>query len=200
MGVAFAHGNIAEFMTRPKNQGGLDIAPVMSNLGYQFEVQYVGTENFSALFEFIPALNGLEQGQFLPSLNILNGFRFGQQGWEFAFGPSFGLKRMSYGVFDTKGVFNPDNPGQYWSQSDMQYAGIGWSTGALDEHGYHLEEHLDKRGYWKLSNRWVMAFGRTFRSGSLNIPVNVFYSSSKGGGMAGISMGFNITRSAENVE
>jgi hypothetical protein len=39
-----------------------------------------------------------------------------------------------------------------------------------------------------------MAFGRTFRAGALNIPVNIFYSSRGGGGIAGLNVGFNVTK------
>ncbi|UKN03095.1 hypothetical protein K6119_06160 [Paracrocinitomix mangrovi] len=197
MGVGFTHGNIAEFMTRGEDQGGLDMVPVMSNLGYQFEAQYVGTENFSALFEIIPSFNGLEQGKFMPNLALLNGFRFGQQGWEFAFGPSFGLKKISWGFFDTQGIYG--EAGKYWRQGDLHPAGFDGSTSAIEENGYFVEEHLDDRGAIKFSTRWVMAFGRTFRSGALNIPVNLFYSSNRGGGMAGFSVGFNITRSKKSI-
>ena len=42
----------------------------------------------------------MEQGQFIPTLSLLNGFRFGQSGWEFAFGPSFGGRRMINGLND----------------------------------------------------------------------------------------------------
>lgn len=197
MGVSVAHGTISEFMTRGESFGGLDMLPVMSNLGYQFEAQYVGTENFSALFEFIPTFNGLEQGKFLPSISLLNGFRFGQAGWEFAFGPSFGLKKTSFGFFDTEGIYGEKN--QYWRQGDLNPAGFDGSTNAIEENGYFVEEFLDNRGDFKLSTRWIMAFGRTFKSGALNIPVNLYYSASKGGGMAGLSVGFNITRSKKSI-
>jgi TolB-like protein len=202
MGVAATHGTMAEFMTRSGNQGGLDMLPVMSNLGYQFEVQYVGTENFSALFEFIPMLNGLEQGKFLPSVSVMNGFRFGQAGWEFAFGPSFGVKKESIGFFDKYGELGTD--GKYWSVSDLRNNGLQGTDSFVeelneDEEYYFLDNHLDGRGDVKFSTRWVMAFGRSFRSGALNIPVNVFYSSSKGGGMLGMSVGFNITRSKQSI-
>ncbi|MBD3636881.1 MAG: hypothetical protein HUJ25_06010 [Crocinitomicaceae bacterium] len=193
MGLSLAHGKIEEFMTRPEDQGGLDMFPLMSNLGYQFEAQYVGTQNFSALFEFIPSLNGLEQGKFLPSVSILNGFRFGQAGWEFAFGPTFGVKRTTFGFFDTEGVYG--DPGIYYRQGD-----IGNGTAEeIEAEGYFVEEHLDNRGDLKFSTRWVTAFGRTFRSGALNIPVNLYYSSTKGGGLIGLSVGFNITRSKKRI-
>jgi hypothetical protein len=46
---------------------------------------------------------------------------------------------------------------------------------------------------------FVFAFGRTFRAGALNIPVNLFYSSQKGGGMAGINVGFNVQKSKRPI-
>ena len=99
MGVGYTIGDMEEFVTRDERYGGLGIQPVVSNIGYQFEGQYVGTENFSALGELIINFTALEQGQFIPSISVLNGFRFGKQGWEFAFGPSFGLQKTSVGVF-----------------------------------------------------------------------------------------------------
>ena len=101
MGFAFIHDSeLYNFYTRKESQGGLDLFPAMTNIGYQFEGQYIGTDNFSALAEFIVNIGGMEQGQFQPSLSILNGFRFVTQGWEFAFGPSFGFKKRSYGYFE----------------------------------------------------------------------------------------------------
>ena len=193
MGIAYAHGINGEFLTRSEDQGGLDMAPVMSNLGYQFEYQYVGTENFSSLVEIIPSLNGLEQGKFLPSLTFMNGFRFGQGGWEFAFGPSFGVKKTSSGFFDNKGVFGV--PGRYLRLRDIEDG----TTEEIEAEGYVLEEHLDNRGDLKFSTRWVIAFGRTFRSGALNIPVNAYWSTNRGGGILGLSVGFNITRSKKSI-
>jgi len=199
MGMAYSHGTIAEFLTRDESRGGMEMAPVFSNIGYQFEAQYVGTENFSALFEFIPSLNGLEQGKFIPSFAFMNGFRFGSAGWEFAFGPTFGLTRKSDGFFDHHGVYDGNNYGQFWSRSDLNSAGFSSSDASIAEHGYMYTSNLDSRGDWKLSTRWVMAVGRTFKSGALNIPVNVFYSSVKNGGMVGLSAGFNITRKNTNI-
>lgn len=199
MGVAYAHGTIAEFLTRSEGRGGMEMAPVFSNIGYQFEAQYVGTENFSALFEFIPSLNGLEQGKFIPSFAFMNGFRFGSAGWEFAFGPTFGLTRKSEGFFDHDGIYDGHNYGQFWSRSDLSSSGFDNSDAAIEENGYMYSSILDSRGDWKFSTRWVMAVGRTFKSGALNIPVNIFYSSVKGGGMLGLSAGFNITRKKSNI-
>ncbi len=195
MGAAYTIGSLNEFLTRSKHQGGLEITPFMTNLGYQFEVQYVGTENFSALFEFIPTISGLEQGKFLPSVSILNGFRFGKSGWEFAFGPSFGLSKTTNGFIDTDGHYG--SKGKYWNNSDFNSSEL--SVASLAENNYEFTSHLDTRGDLGISTRWLMAFGRTFRSGSLNIPVNVFYSSQKNGGMVGMSVGFNIVRKKQNI-
>ncbi len=202
IGMAVAGGTLHEFMTRPEAQGGLDILPIVTNIGYQFEAQYVGTENFSALFEFIPMFIGLEQGQFIPTVLILNGFRFGKSGWEFAFGPSLGLNKTSYGFFDTEGIYGLED--RYWTQSEFLNTlsptpGVFYSNDDLKSAQYSLQTVSDKRGDVEFTTRWIMAFGRSFKSGALNIPVNIFYSSQKNGGMIGFSVGFNITRSKSNI-
>lgn len=195
IGVGYTFGTLNEFMTRSESQGGLGIQPVVTNIGYQFELQYVGTENFSGLFEFVPMLTGLEQGQFLPSMLFLNGYRFGKAGWEVAFGPNFGLTKTSKGFFDTDGLYG--EAGKYWSESDFRSE--GYSTNSLAENGYEVDTHMDSRGKLGISTKWIVSAGRTFRSGALNVPINVFYSSQKGGGMLGLSVGFNITRSRKKI-
>lgn len=195
MGLAYTVGSVNEFVTRSKSEGGMGIKPVMSNLGYQFEGQYVGTENFSGLFECLIMFTGLEQGEFIPSVSFLNGYRFGKSGWEFAFGPSFSLSKTSYGFFDTENAYG--TAGKYWSESDFLQE--GYNLNSLSEHNYEMTKTLDTRGHLGLSTRWVVGFGRTFRSGALNVPVNLFYSSQKGGGMAGLSVGFNIVRAKKAI-
>lgn len=215
IGVAIMTGNVAEFATRSTNKGGLDIAPVVSMIGYQFEAQYVGTENFSALGEFILNISGLEQGLFIPSVNILNGFRFGKAGWEFAFGPGFGLRKVSDGFFDTDGRFGDKN--EYFSTTDWyNYANETFNDPVAYpeyfENGYYeaptvdevhdeytITKNADSRGRTEISTSFLMAFGRTFRAGSLNIPVNLFYSARKGGGYAGLNVGFNVIKSKRSV-
>ena len=213
VGVGFMTGDFYEFATRSNAQGGMDIVPAISMIGYQLEAQYVGTDNFSALAEFILNVNGLEQGKFLPTLSILNGFRFGKAGWEFAFGPGFTLTRTSNGFFDTQGAYGPKD--QYYAVSGLGWNGNDWqnylndintdpSNPQLDSEdylnqGYQLQETLDERAEVKGAFMFVMAFGRTFRAGALNIPVNVFYSSRGKGGIAGINVGFNVTKSKSIV-
>jgi hypothetical protein len=214
-------GSLNEFATRPTEQGGMDMVPFMSMMGYQFEVQYVGTERFSALFETMFNVFGLEQGKFLPSVAFLNGFRFGNHGWEFAFGPSFGFKKETMGFFDVNNTFgngqnaywqdneynnydyvkymaaNPYTMPSSYNQNDPYY--VYQSSYSLTPSGYSSKMNLDSRGELKISTRFVFAVGRTFHTGALNIPVNVFYSSVKGGGMVGASVGFNILKKKEKI-
>jgi hypothetical protein len=213
IGYAFMTGSLAEFATRGTDRGGLDIFPAVSMIGYQFEGQYVGTENFSALIEGIININGLEQGQFIPSISVMNGFRFGKAGWEFAFGPGFGLKKTTYGFFDNHGLLG--DAGKYWNENDWnsyvnrelyddpQYNTQGYfippSVSDIHEDYDFSKKYADTRGSTSISTMFVVAFGRTFRAGALNIPVNVFYSSRKGGGMAGMSVGFNVMKSKKPI-
>ena len=202
-----AGGDMFDYFTRSEAQGGLDILPAMTNIGYQFELQYIGTENFSALFEIIPNIGGMEQGQFIPTLSLLNGFRFGQSGWEFAFGPSFGGRRMINGL-------NDPETGKYYTESEWfekDYAEWSADPNNVDpETGAWLNVHqapskdlytkrLDSRGYMEFNTNWVMAVGRTFKSGALNIPVNLYYSGNKHGQVIGTSVGFNITKQKKDI-
>jgi len=217
IGYAVMIGDFNEFATRPENQGGLDIFPGMSMIGYQVEKQYVGTENFSALVEGIFNVSGLEQGQFIPSITLLNGFRFGKAGWEFAFGPGFGLKKTSQGFYDKNSFFGKGE-NYYYSESDwnrysndkyknspdsLYYDQFGNFTPPTAEQiggaDFINTEHLDARGEVKINTTFLFAFGRTFKAGALNIPVNVFYSSSKGGGLTGVSVGFNVINDKANI-
>lgn len=213
IGYALMTGDYMEFAMRDEKQGGLDIFPAVSMIGYQFEKQYIGTENFSALFEFIPNISGLEQGKFIPTMSFLNGFRFGKAGWEIAFGPGLGFKRTSQGFFDTNGSFG--NAGNYISESDWnEYAYDRYSSDTTFapngtfvipqpsdlETDYQFDRHADARGNVQLTTNFLFAVGRTFRAGSLNIPVNVFYSAKSGGGIVGLNVGFNVVKMKTSVK
>ena len=215
VGYAYMVGSLAEFATRSTDRGGLDIFPGISMIGYQIEGQYVGTENFSALIEGVFNVSGLEQGQFIPTATIMNGFRFGKAGWEFGFGPGFGLKKVTNGFFDTEGTFgdkdtyfNSDDWYSYASKESLdptQHPSFFNTDGTMKtlteiNSKYNFSsKHADTRGDLAISTMFVMAIGRTFRAGSLNIPVNVFYSSRKGGGMVGLSVGFNVLKSKKPI-
>jgi hypothetical protein len=192
VGYSFFTGDLAEFASRPEDQGGMDIFPSAALIGYQLEKQYIGTENFSALGEVLFMVSGLEKGYALPSLTLMNGFRFGKAGWEIAFGPGFGIKRTSDGFFDTDGLYG--EAGQYWRVSDFRNSNH-YDIELNPEPAYGIRDVLDNRGNRvSLNTRWVMAFGRTFKAGGLNIPVNVFYSSMKNASMIGLSVGFNVVK------
>lgn len=207
--AAAAFGDMNKFFQRKTYYGGLDIYPIISNIGYQFEIQYVGTENFSALFEVIPNIAGLEQGQFIPSLSLLNGFRFGQAGWEFAFGPAIGVRKVKTGYLGGGGtIFYSE---QEWFNEDYRIwaadpANVNQTTGEwLPGQNYEAPSpsvystYLHKDGYSDFNASWVMAVGRTFRKGALNVPVNVYYSGNKFGGMVGMSVGFNVVKSKKTI-
>ena len=191
IGYSMLTGRLNEFATRPEREGGLDIFPGVSMIGYQFEKQYIGTDNFAALGEVLVTVSGLEQGVFLPSLVLMNGFRFGKKGWEIAFGPGFGISRKSYGFFDTDGLYGEQ--GSYWTTNRFDEVFNNDPEAELVQPNYPIDKHLDSRGSkFELNTRWVMAVGRTYRIGGLNVPVNIFYSNMKRAGMVGVSVGFNI--------
>ncbi len=215
VGYAVMTGSARDFAMRDSRRGGLDIFPGMSMIGYQFEGQYVGTENFSALIEVFANVWGMEQGKFIPSLNLMNGLRFGDAGWEIAFGPGIGIKKTSFGFFDDKGLFGES--GQYFSDKDWRTyadATYGHDPTYQDEFGifhrptptnvessYNLDErHVDTRGSYQISTHFVVGAGRTFRSGALSIPVNFFYSFQKKGGLAGFSIGINIVKAKSQIK
>lgn len=200
IGYAVMAGTFYEFANRPSSQGGLDIFPGVSMIGYQIERQYVGTENFSALIEGLFNLTGLEQGLFMPSISVMNGFRFGKKGWEFAFGPGFGLTKESKGFFDTEGILG--EAGNYISKEDYRdskYYESNPDVSTLDPSYNFATSVMDVRGDTKISTSFIFAVGRTFRAGALNIPVNIFYSSKKGGGLTGVSVGFNVMKTKKEI-
>jgi hypothetical protein len=56
---------------------------------------------------------------------------------------------------------------------------------------FPIMERMDSRGEYKLSSSFVFAFGRTIKSGRLNIPLNIFFSPGREGWRMGASFGFN---------
>jgi hypothetical protein len=200
IGFALMTGDVADFATRSETYGGLGIQPFTSMIGYQIEGQYVGTENFSALVEGIFNISGLEQSQFIPSFSLLNGFRFGKANWEFAFGPRFGIAATSYGYLDADGVYGQENV--FYTQYEWESnpgGGLAPTAGGDIVTNPGFEREFDKDGTKRLATSFLLAFGRTFQAGSLNIPVNLFYSSQKGGGFVGINMGFNVQKSKQPI-
>jgi hypothetical protein len=181
MGATFMTGYLGNLMTRSENAGGYNGNPFMFQFGYQFEKQYLNEGNFQALFEFIPMITGLDQGQFIPSITLLNGLRNNKTGWEFAFGPTFALSKMAEGYIHptTKDfIIKPTNFGKSLEQE-------------AKELGAGVENRPDSRGDADITYGFLIAAGKTIKSGKLNLPVNLYAVPGKNGIRFGISMGWN---------
>jgi hypothetical protein len=153
-GMSFFTGPTADRFMASKSKGGYNgVYPGVWMFGYQFEKQYLNTGDLQVLFEFIPMINGLDQGLFMPSFILLHGIRSNNTGLEFAFGPSVR-------------IYNADK-----------------------------NSMLDSRGDLSLGSDFVFALGRSFKSGKMNIPINIFVVPNKNGVRAGFSFGFNVTKS-----
>lgn len=71
-----------------KTQYQIDVLPVVTQFGWQFESQFASVENGPvALNEWVLLVGGLDQGVFLPSLTWLVGVRT-EGGFEFGVGPN----------------------------------------------------------------------------------------------------------------
>jgi hypothetical protein len=189
MGLAYMGGGIGSRFTAPESEGGYDAFPLISQFGYQFEAQYLSAGDLQALAEFLFIVGGLDQQLFIPSLVIMNGFRLNNSGWEVAFGPSFGMTRKADGYYDENKHWNLGYPPQTLDPVSGSYSSP-----------YTTMENIDSRGNFQLTSSWVWGFGKTFRSGYLNIPVNVYFSKNKAGWYSGISCGFNIRKKEQKVK
>ncbi len=179
MGCVAYTGALQNRIAENKNSGGFGAFPVMFQFGYQFEKQYLNEGKVQALFEFLPIITGLDQGYFIPSVSILHGVRSNINGWEFAFGPTFNLMPMA------KGYYDADNNWQLESTWNNNIDNINIKN------PFQIEERLDSRGIYMFHSAFVLAAGRTFKSGKLNIPVNAFIVPGKDGWKFGVSFGFN---------
>ncbi len=171
MGFALFTGQMGTILKSKPIEGGFNMSPFMFQFGYQYEVKYLNEGNIQALFEFIPMITGLDQGKFIPSLSILNGIRSNIGGWELAFGPNVRLTTQIEGYYDNQNKWridatNPDIP---------------------------REVRPDSRGTPRLASAFVIAMGKSFKSGKLNIPVNAYIVPGRNGigHQFGISFGFN---------
>ena len=188
MGVSYLVGNLGEIVQLPENEGGYDMdIPMFTQIGYQFEQAYLSAGTFQALVEGLIFINGIERNQFNPSFAFLNGFRSSKNGWEFAFGPTLRLSRIAKGYYekDVKSNENWRLPSDWYQDPQSQFIG----------NPYAQTKRVDSRGNIEPQAGFVFALGKTFHSGYLNIPFNLFYSTSiEKGGYLGLSMGFNIAK------
>lgn len=170
-GFGMVLGQDADDYKRPENQGGWGIYPIFSHIGYQFEVSYLNQGNIQGLFEFIPLINGIEQGSFVPSLGIMHGIRSNKSGLEFAVGTNFTTVKRKNGYYN--------NDGKWLEGKDSD--GNSYAT-------------LHKTGNVKIEGGLVLALGKSFRSGSMNFPVNMYIVLRKDSPRVGISLGFNTKK------
>ena len=158
------------------SKGEFGMYPVNFLFGWQQEFQYISAGNFQALVENIFMIGGLESQRFIPSYAPLLGFRFGN-GFEFGFGPNFRLVKKATGYYEN---------GAWHLTSE-------WDS-KKGNNPNPSAERLDSRGDVALSTGLIVAVGKTFRSGYLNIPVNIYAVPRKDGTTVGIMMGFNIQK------
>lgn len=176
MGMTVFTGSMASRLAEPTAVGGLDATPVMFQFGYQFETAYLNQGGLQALFEFVPIITGLDQGEILPSISILHGVRSNRRGYEIAFGPILYLAKEAEGFYQD---------GRWTLLTDWEKSNPGITP------NFATEKRFDDRGTPALSSSFLFAFGKSFKSGKLNIPVNVFYIPNRTGHRFGLSVGFN---------
>ncbi|MFN0033018.1 MAG: hypothetical protein ACKVOR_12735 [Flavobacteriales bacterium] len=192
MGASITTGETGARLRASKDDGGFDMYRTTFQFGYQQEVQYLSAGDFQALIEFVGLVGGLENGRFVPSLTMLNGFRWGRQGWEFGFGPTLRFVRKAEGFFDEEGLIGPQ--GEWHLANDWASNAPEDDNGDLMKNPYSLVNRLDSRGLVYGSTGLIIAAGRTFRSGYLNVPVNLYISPRKDGWIYGFSFGFNVNK------
>lgn len=176
MGFTYIMGEASSILQADPINGGFDTNPLMFQVGYQWEIKYLNQGNFQALFEIVPIITGLDQGKFFPSLSILNGLRSNVSGLEFTFGPIFYASPKARGFFDDNGA---------WQVKFDETSNVETPV---------YETRLDSRGDPSFDSSFVFAVGKSFKSGNLNIPVNLFYIPRRDGARIGISVGFNAVK------
>lgn len=195
MGASITLGETGKRLEDPLNVGGFDMMPVASQFGWQQEWQYMSSGNFQALIESVFLVGGMENGKVIPSITLLNGFRNSRNGWEFALGPTFRIVKKADGFYDTEGMLG--NKGDWRRQSEWEASGPKDTingNAVPQKNPYNIVSRLDSRGDTHVSTGLIIAIGKTFRSGYLNIPVNVYCSPRKDGWVFGASFGFNIAK------
>ncbi len=176
IGAIYTAGEAGRRLRAPEHDGGYDMFPVSSMFGYQFEQQYLSSGDFQALVELFASINGLESGTIVPSITFLNGFRFNKSGIEFGVGPILRLVKKAKVYQDENGEWN-------YYRSGVSY-----------EPGTQFEERIDSNGTLSTSLGLLIGIGKTFRSGYLNMPVNLYVIPRKEGNVIGLTFGFNTTR------
>lgn len=200
MGFATTIGPAFDILTGDnKDKGQFGMFPATFQFGWQQEFQYISAGNFQALVENFFMISGLESSRFIPSYSPMLGFRFGKGAWEFGFGPTFRLVQKANGFYDKQGYIGEKNE---WHLDNEWSTEIGkkdstWKANnkeLVSKNPYSREARIDSRGDIALSTGLIIAVGKTFRSGYLNIPVNAFIAPRKDGTTIGVTVGFNIQK------
>ncbi len=181
VGVTVVEGTYAKRMQAPKAEGGFDMYPASVLIGYQFEKRFLSAGDFQALFEFIPSIIGMESGMLIPSVSGMLGFRFNKSGFEFGLGPVLRGVRLADGYFDDEGKWHLLRHNAFDDPEEPPL-------------NYPVESTLDSRGEFTASYGMIFAIGKTFRSGYLNLPVNLYFSPRKEGSVMGLTLGFNVAQ------
>ncbi|HBS85256.1 MAG: hypothetical protein A2W91_04825 [Bacteroidetes bacterium GWF2_38_335] len=184
MGFTYYTGKGAVRLSEPLTSGGYDASPLMFQFGYQYEKQYLNEGNYQALFEFVPLVTLINQRNFTPSLTVMNGLRNNKHGWEFAMGVTFFVNKISKGFYEE---------GEWYLRDE-------WSDTSSVENPYPIVERSDSRGDFTIMTNFLIAFGKTFKSGNLNIPVNTYIVPNKDGIRFGVSVGFNSKKEKNKNE
>lgn len=179
MGIIGFSGVNGQVIQNPQSDGGYDGYPFMFQFGYQIEKQYLNEGNFQALIEFIPNITGMDQGRLIPSFTFLNGLRNNRNGWEFGFGPTFTITKMAEGFY-----YDKDGNGKNeWYLTSERDNSMGENI--------NLVKRPDSRGRIVATAGFLFAFGKTFKSGRMNIPLNFFFIPGINGARFGMSFGWN---------
>lgn len=115
-------------------------SPLITQFGWQFETRFFTIESgLSGVTECVPLVGGLEQGLFLPSLNVLIGLRT-RKGFEFGVGPNVSLTGAAYviaaGITSRHGRVNfPINVSAVLSKTGIRYSLI---------FGFNVENELNR--------------------------------------------------------
>jgi len=116
---------LSDTMVAKLRDVSIDVSPVISQFGWQFEKQfYAKDSNIAVVNEWVVLLGGLEQGVALPSLSWLVGMRT-NNGTEFGVGPNLSASGVSLafaaGITMRTGVLNvPVNVAIVPSKSGMR--------------------------------------------------------------------------------
>jgi hypothetical protein len=91
------------------------------------------------------------------------------------------------------GYYTVDDNGNFDAVKDWHLKD-DWDD-SLGPNPYPIVSNLDDRGDPAISAGLVIGVGKTFTSGSLNIPVNLYCIPRKEGTVYGLSVGFNVFKS-----